>query len=223
MRIGLIVILAALFTVDCSHFSYVRYEQVENTNYVEIQLKYGKKVEGTVVKADPYQLTVLKSDRQTASVQKAGIQTIRRKPPVVDDFGKGVSEEEIRKILSRKNTVIYGIGGGALSLGFSFFAGSLAGHASDNGGALLAGTTLTGTTVGTLLFIHAGKAKDRSKAIEAIRAKRRNVELKPYDRESKEEILLRLEAEKKKQEEFQKQREKLLRELEETQKNENQN
>jgi small nuclear ribonucleoprotein (snRNP)-like protein len=219
MRIGWIAALAALFTVGCSQFTQVRVEQVESTNYVKMRLKSGENVEGTVVKADPYLLAVLQNDRQTALVQKSAVQHVRRMPPVADDFGKGITEEEIQKARSHRNTAIYGIGGGALSFGFSFFAGSLAGHASANGGAVLAGTALSGTTVGTVLFIRAGAAKDRREAVEAVRAKRRNVESAPDEGKTRDNILLRLEEEKKKNDEFQRQREQLLRDLEETQKN----
>jgi hypothetical protein len=155
----------------------------------------------------------------TMTVPKSDIRSVRRKPPVIDDFGKGISEEEIDARRSHKNAWVYGIGGGALSFGFSFFTASLFGHSSESGGTVLALGTASGTVIGSLLFIHAGQTKDRREAIAAIRTERRNVDLRKGETDStRAEMLRRIEEERKKQDEIEKQRERLLRELESTRK-----
>jgi len=136
---------------------------------------------------------------------------------VYDDFGNGISEEEIRMHLSKKNTTIYGIGGGLLSFGISFFMGSLVGQSLDQGSRIFAATTVGGTGLGTWLFLHAGRNKDRNEAIQAIRIQRKNREFPVQEKTSPQKSPLELiEIEKQKREEMRKQREQLLKELEET-------
>jgi hypothetical protein len=153
-------------------------------------------------------------------VPKSTIQSIRRKPPLYDDFGKGISEEEIKAVKTNKHTVIYGLGGGVLSLGVSFFVGS----AIQGSGSTLTVTMLAGGGLGTAFFINGGRLKDRRDAIEKIRQRRRSIELKneEINVQTPDALQKQLEAEKKKQEDLRKQREQLLRDLgEEKKKKEN--
>ncbi len=216
MRLRLILpVVAGALLNGCSHYPLIRFEQAEKTDFVTARLATGKTVRGSVVKADPFQLSILQKDRQTVTVQRDAVLLLRRRPPVTDEFGKGISEEEIVRAMKSKNAVVYGLGGGALSFGFSFFAGSMIGRSSQNGTALLAGTTAAGTLAGTLLFIRAGKARDRKESIESIRLERRNAEAKPGStRTPQEQIRQLLESERKKEEDARLRREELLRELE---------
>lgn len=196
----------------------VTYDQVEQTNDVEITLVSGNQIEGTVIRSEPHQLTIAPKGQRQMAIPKTTIRSIKRKPPVMDDFGNGISEEEIESVKTNKNTLIYGIGGGALSLGFSFFAGSLATQDSSGDGSILGATTLVGGGLGTYLFIRAGQAKDRREAIEVIRDERRSIELKRFEEEAAEttnDIERLMDEEKKRQEELRKEREAILRELEE--------
>ncbi len=212
----LLVVLGLFIFAGCAQRILVKYDQVERTNRVKIVLTSGKKIEGTVVKADPYQLTLIKKNRQLKTVPRSSIRYIKRQPPVYDDFGRGISEEEIQSVKTNKNTLIYGVGGGALSFGASFFVGSLVvGQSKENGGTILGATTLLGGGLGTGLFIHAGNARDRREAMEKIREKRRSVKLKrgEVQKKSPDDMQKFLEQEKKKQEQLRKQREELLRQL----------
>jgi small nuclear ribonucleoprotein (snRNP)-like protein len=194
----------------------VSYDDVQKTNRVEVVLVSGKKVEGTIVNVEPHQLTLLLKDRKVGRIAKSSIRSIRRRQPIYDDFGRGISEEEIESVQTNRNAIIYGVGGGALSVGISFFVGSTAGKDASNGGTILAASTIGGGGLGTYLFVRAGKGKDRKDAIETIRVKRRSeavTEEKGGD-QSLQELRDRLEEEKKKQEDLRKQREELLRELE---------
>lgn len=210
-------IIAIFIFQGCSQFSYAPFDQVEPTNTVRIELQTGRKIEGTVTKKEPYYLEIKTQANRDTLIPKGAIRSLYRKPPVYDDFGKGISEEEIRIHISRKHTTIYGIGGGLLSFGISFFMGSLISQSVDQGSRILAATTVGGTGVGTWLFIHAGKRKDRNEAIQAVRIQRKNIELPVEEKPSSEKSPWELiELEKQKREEMRKQREQLLKELEET-------
>ena len=211
------LLLGLMISTACAKRIYdVSYDDVQKTNRVEVVLVSGRKVEGTIVNVEPHQLTLLMKDRKVGRIAKSSVRSIRRRPPVYDDFGRGISEEEIESVKTNRNAIIYGVGGGALSVGISFFAGSTAGKNASNGGTILAASTIGGGGLGTYLFVRAGKGKDRKDAIETIRDKRRSEEVTEEEGEdqSLQELKNRLEEEKKKQEELREQREQLLRELE---------
>jgi len=210
-----LLILGFFIIAACAKRIPVTYERVERTNRVEVTLVSGNKIEGTVSKIEPHQLTLLLKGRKLGVISKSSLRSIKRKPPVYDDFGGGISEEEIHSVETNRNTLIYGIGGGALSFGVSFFVGSLVSKSmEENGGAVLASTTAAGGVLGTGLFRRAGKAKDRRVAVENIREKRRSVELKKEEKtKTPDELQKQLEEEKKKQEELRKERERILRQL----------
>ena len=192
----------------------VNYDQLEKTNAAEVTLTSGNKLTGTVVKAEPHQITMLMKDRKLRQVPKSSIRSVSIKPPIRDDLGRGIAEEEIASVKTNKNAVVYGIGGGALSMGAGFFVGSMIGKNSDSGGSILAATTLGGGGLGTWLFVRAGKAKDWREAIAKIREKRILSEQKKEEPQTNSNALRKqLEDEKRKQEELRKEREKLLREL----------
>jgi small nuclear ribonucleoprotein (snRNP)-like protein len=201
----------------CSHYSVVDYRNVDTTNDVRVKLDSGADISGTVTKIEPHQMTVLDQRHETVSIQKSNIQTIKRKPPVTDDFGNGISNADILLHQTKRNKTIYGIGGGVLSFGISFFAGSLIGNAGGNGGAILAASTLGGTAIGTVMFLHAGQNKDRTLAIRKINEIRRSAEIVPKEKNiSSDDMKHMLEEERKKQEELRKEREDLLKQLQES-------
>lgn len=216
-KISIILMMAVFFWGGCSHHILVPYENVEKTNSVQIQLVSGRTVEGTILRKEPHQLTLLMKDMGQAVIPKSTVRSIKRKPPVYDDFNRGISEEEIESVKTSKNAVVYGMGGGALSTGVSFFIGSLASKSMDeNGGSVLMATTVGGGGIGTILFTLAGKKKDRKVAITKIREKRRSRAIGTEDAKSQspDGLKTQLEAEKKRHEELRKQRENLLKELE---------
>ena len=216
--VGAFVVALFVFT-GCAKRIPVSYDQVEKDNSVEVTLVSGKKVEGTIVKVEPHQLTLTSNQGSREVVPKSSIRSVKRKPPVYDDFGRCISEEEIRSVQTGRNTVVYGIGGGVLSFGASFFAGSLVANSMEKSGSTaLTVTTGVGGSLGTALFVKAGKAKDRREAIKKIRDKRRSVEVKEEQDETSDQLRRTLEEEKKKQEALRKEREELLKQLEETQK-----
>ncbi len=219
MKRWIVIVIVVLFLGGCAKRELVPLENVEKNNDVEIVLKSGQKVTGTVIKDDPHQLILYRDGRMSVPIPKDNIQTVKRKPPVYDDFGKPISEPEIEKEMTHRNAFIYGCGGGLLTIGGSFFVGALVANQSEgNANGTMAAMTGIGGGVGTLLFTRAGMTKDRSDAIERIKRKRQlSVEIKqdvkPTDgnKSLQDQIL----EEKQKQEDLRKEREQLLRELEE--------
>ena len=215
-QLPVMLLTVFLTACGCSKYVMVTYEEVEKTNSVDIALNSGNKVDGTVFRKEPHQLSLLTWDRRTALVPKDNIASIRRLPPVYDSFGKGISELEIAQYKTGRNAVIYGIGGGALSLGASFFLGSmLAADSSRDGGIILPGTMAGLGIPGTVLFVRAGMAKDRRDAIKAIDDKRISAKLEETQTTDPAETdrMQKLKTEKEKQEALRKERERLLNEL----------
>ena len=223
LRLFIVLFFTFAMFLGCgSRLQDVMYEEAEKTNRIEVTTVSGRKVEGTIVKMEPHQLTLFLKNKKVGTIAKSSIRMIKRYPPVNDDYGRGIPEEDIESVKTNRNAVIYGIGGGALSFGAGFFIGSMAGKESSDGSTVLIASTLGVGGLGTYLFVRAGKVKDRKDAIEVIRDQRRSEEFK--DKESGDtslqELKNRLEEEKKKQEGLREQREQLLKELGEKKKKE---
>jgi len=172
----IVFVLVLTGLTGCAKRSYIRFEETEPSNYVEIILLNGEKIQGTVMKSEPHRLILLDRQKSAISVPKNTIRLIRRKPPVYDQFGRGISEEEIQSVKTSRNTAIYTLGGGVLSFGSSFFLGSMLGKES---GKILTATTLGFGTLGTLLFFRAGRAMVRREAIKTVNDIRRSSEYRP--------------------------------------------
>ena len=217
MKNGVIFLLWSLVLFSgCSKYVLISYENVEKTNSVEISLNSGQKVQGTIFKKEPHQLSLFNNDKEKALISKDNVLSIKRLPPVYDSFGKGISELEIEQVKTNKNKLIYGLGGGALSLVSTFFVGSmLAADSTRDAGAILGGTMGGVGIPATLLFIRAGAVKDRKDAISKINQKRISAKVgqKENDDPAKSQKLKQLQQEKEKQEELRKEREKLLEQL----------
>ncbi|MBN1780482.1 hypothetical protein JW948_05100 [bacterium] len=215
--VQIIMIIPLLFLISgCASRASVSYSEVVKNNWVYVTLNTGEKIEGTVQRAEPHLLTIHSRGRNV-SVEASRIHSIERIPPMYDDFGNAISEEEIADNKTNKNKKIYGIGGGILSFGISFFTGSMLAQSADDGGTILAATTGVGTILGTVFFIHAGGKQDRKEAVQRIREKRKSTQIRrPTQKPTLDELRREMNEEKKKQEELRKQREQLLRELDKT-------
>ena len=222
-KAAIILVLVLIIFSGCVHRTSVTYRDVEQTNDVQITLTSGKIIEGAVLKVEPHQLTIFKKDRTKQTILQSSISEIKRRSPVYDDFGKGISEVEIKSVQQNRNAMVYGIGGGALCLGASFFLSSLIAHNMEEGGTIVMASTLIGGGIGTLLFVNGGKAKDRQEAVDKIAEKRRITEYQKKQAKQKkassEDIDKLIEKEKKEQEDLREEREELLRKLQKTDKN----
>ena len=92
---------------------------------------------------------------------------------MVDDRGKPISAKEMGAYKSNKNFWVYTLGGGALSFGISFFAGSMLHRASSSEDrTALWAVTGAGTAAGMIYFAHLGKVQDHNKAVEMVKGMR---------------------------------------------------
>lgn len=198
----------------------VPFDQVEKNNDVELELKTGQTVSGTVVKREPHRITVLDKGRLTKPISKTAIHSIKRVPPIYDDFGKPISSIDIDKAKTRKNVMVYGLGGGFLAIGSSFFIGSMLANPGEGGDdAVLAGTVAVGGGLGTALFVRAGAARDHRDAIERVKRERQlSVKIKKDEmKKTSKDLEKELINERKKEQELRRERERLLRELKDDQ------
>ncbi|MBN2103183.1 hypothetical protein JW835_03995 [bacterium] len=217
-RIAILITIGVLIFSGCSKQVLVPYQDVEKNNWVTITLNSGDQVEGHVLRAEPHLIAIRNREGRNLAVEVSRIQQVKRIPPEYDDFGNAISEREIKEKQSNKNTTIYGIGGGLLSFGTSFFIGSMISQNAEDGGTVLAATTGAGGILGTILFIQAGKKQDRKEAVRKIRASRQSKQIRPRSQQKTADE--KRKEESKKLEELRRQHEKLLRELEETKRKE---
>ena len=137
-----------------------------------------------------------------------------------DEVNQPITENEVKAKKSSKNLLLYSLGGGALSFGASFFAGSMVdrGLDSDSRTALWV-ITGAGTLAGTAVFAHTGSVRDFNQAVEAVKDDRKElVDQQILGEKKKQENLTtqrkKLEDERKRQE---MEREKLLQQIREKQ------
>ena len=198
-RFTVILVLCGLGFGGCSKQVMVNYPQVEKNNWVTVTLISGQKITGNVMSAEPYMLMIQDKTGRQRSVEPSQVNKISRIPSYYDDFGNAISENEISDVKTNRNAAIFGFGGGLLSIGTSFFVGSLIAQNMDDGGSVL---------------IKAGKQQDRKEAALKIRNQRKSTQIDRSQKQSLDQIRKEVDDEKKKQEDLRKQREKLLRELE---------
>ena len=210
-----VLVFGLVLLAGCSAYQLTSYNDVTETNFVEVTLLSGRRVRGTVLKAEPHQLTLYQRYYKPRIVPKSTIRTIKRKTPVHDEFGNGISEEEIQAVQTNRNAIIYGLGGGILGFGGSFFLSSTVAHADESAATIVPVATMSGGSLLTYLFVRAGKARDREDAILLMQDIRREEKLNNLKKEktSSKDLMDEIEKEKIHQEELRKQREQILKEL----------
>lgn len=140
---------------------------------------------------------------------------------LVDEAGQPISTSEVQKHRKHSHTLLYAAGGGALSLGASFFVGSLVDRrVDDSNHSMLWIVTGMGTAVGTFLFLRQGRTRDFNAAVEQVKEERRSQANAQISEEEKRqsavsEDIRRLQEERRKQDE---ERQRLLEEIRKKQK-----
>lgn len=141
--------------------------------------------------------------------------------PLVDEAGQPIPASEVQKYRQRSRAVLYTVGGGALSLGASFFFGSLIDRRMGEGNhTALWLVTATGTALGAFIFHQHGRTRDFNAAVEQVTEERRSRASAQISEEEKRqsaisEDIRRLEEERRRQEE---ERQRLLEEIHKKQK-----
>ncbi len=215
--VGILVFLVFILS-GCTKYTMTSYDNVEATNYVIITQFSNEMITGTVTDVKPHQIIILENGGFKRAVTRSSIKSVKLKQPVYDEFSRGISEPEIVSNQTKSNTVIYGIGGGIISCGVSFFIGSLLGES----GSTVALTTGVGGVLGMYLFFHAGAKKDRRDAIAKICQERKS-ELMRKDQGFEDNKNTDIwentgDKEEMKKEELEKRREELLKKLKEVEK-----
>ncbi len=163
-----VMLLSAL--AGCAGWQVAQLDEVQPRNFVEITLSSGNKIQGEVIAVEVGQ-TIIKTDGKAYKIDNDNITALRAKPSVYDDQGQIITEAEIKMVKTNKQTILYAIGGTALSFGTSFFIGSMIQRSmeddTDSTPRVIA-TTL-GTTVGGVIFTILGTKKDRTIAVENIK------------------------------------------------------
>jgi len=212
----LILMLSIFFilaVMGCVKRIPLNYEQTRPNSLVQIKTVTGKTCEGLVRNKKPsfVVIQVDKNDRnKIAKINRDDIASIiGQKEYVYDAAGNVISDWEIDRVKKNKHLLLYAIGGGGISLGASFFIGSLINRGIDDvdqGNNAMWATTAVGTTIGTILFSRAGSQKDRLAAIDQIREYRyelakKQAEKERLKRKKIQEEIQRLKAERQKQNE----------------------
>lgn len=170
----LVIVTLVMIQSNCAKRIPITYNELKNNLFVDVNTKSGSSYKGIITKKNN-NFIVVQTDENSRSLNKIAknnINSIKYKPPVLDDKKRIISEFEISRYQDNKNTLFYTIGGTGLSFGTSFFIGSLLHRSISDSEAkniALWSTTGIGTVLGTSWFFHKGKLKDRNDSIMTIR------------------------------------------------------
>ena len=132
---------------------------------------------------------------------------------LIDEKGQPIKQSEVDKVKTNNNAFLHALGGGALSFGASFFAGSMINRGiSDDDGSQTPLWVITGlgTAVGTALFAQTGRVHDHNQAVETVKEMRQfQIKKKITNEKSKQTVAT------SKRKEFEKARQRQEREKEE--------
>jgi len=207
-QLMLVVVMGILIAAGCSSQKLLSEKGLQEHQTVKIELGSGESVEGEIAKNDAATLVIKDHKSKFWRANKSDIVRISGPVPVYDYENKIISEQEISQNKKSTQTWYYVLGGGVLSLGSSFFLGSMISRAGD--GDLRDGVIWSvagvGTAVGAFLFARKGSRKDRLIAIDDIREKRANgveseLDLEQERKRQIHEEIARLKAQRMKQEE----------------------
>ena len=148
--------------------------QVKQT--VNMQLRSGESITGDLEQIDDTIIVITEENGNNRRVNKRDILQVTGTEPVYDIQDNIISESEIEREKNNSRTWLYTIGGGGLSMGASFFLGSMVSRIGDGDieDGMIWGITGVGTAIGTYLFANKGAEKDRLLAIDRINGKRTN-------------------------------------------------
>jgi len=206
-----------MVNLQCSKRIPVAFDAANSNQEVKVHLKSGENILGVITKKEARKLTIL--DEKTNSkrtLEKTAIASIEKLPAEYDEAGNVISKAEIAKVRSRKNLILYSVGGAALSFGVSLFTSSVVYRASDTGSFNVANPiSIGGTVLGAGIFSYLGHKRDTRMALEKIKDQRKKeteVKLKK-EMTHKKQLELEIKRLKQEKEKAEKERQKLLKEL----------
>ena len=201
-----ILVLSLLFSF-CSSPRYLAVDKVSQDQAVKVYLSDGSVYRGIVIENTGQEMTIVSADdHQTYQVAFTQIRRIERLNTYFDYQGYPISEAEIAKYKTSRNTWGHAIGGAVIGGLVGLSVGIPIWLANDNPPPLFVGGL--GVIVGSIFFGARGVKRDHQVAVETVRAVRfRDSELQA-EKQNEERRL----------KELQKEKQKLLKKLEEKKK-----
>lgn len=197
------VVVIVVISMGCSSRVLLSTNDLQERQTVKLELRSGESVKGKIVRCDDQILVVKDGKGKQWRAKKSDIVRVTGPEPVYDFTNKIISEDEIaRQKTTSNNALLYSFAGGGLSLGASFFIGSMISRAGngDLRDGMIWGITGVGTVVGTYLFAKKGAKKDRLIAIDKIKEQRANGFEGDLDSERERRMKIQQEIERLKKE-----------------------
>ena len=171
---GILALTLIATSFGCANRKTVGFDVLRVPAEVELELAGGRHLQGIATKKDAGELVVVRAPKDTVKVQRTSLRKIQMVPPVYDEAGRLVTRAEIQQEKNSRNTLLYTLGGGALSFGTSLFVSSLIYRAGDGKDFSVANPiSIGGGILGTAVFFHLGHKRDRLMAIERIKDRRK--------------------------------------------------
>ncbi len=188
-------LFAALLLVNCSSSRFLNVDNVKTNQSVRVFLKTGEAREGIVVRQDETKLTIVDSkDHEPIEIQRNEIRQVELSTSNFDYDGYPISNAEIAKYKSSRNTWGYAVGGAAIGAAVGLAIATPIWLANDNPPPLF-GAGL-GLIVGSIYFGSRGIKKDREVALQQVREIRGLESQLAQEKAAEEEKLRAIEKEK---------------------------
>ncbi len=187
---------SVLFFPGCAKKTLVPFDQVLIPSEVEIRLNDGNSIKAVAINKKNNGLTVkVPNDSGSNKIERSQIQEIYIYKSAYDENGQLITQKEIAGEKNSRSAVIYTIGGGTLSFGTSLFLSSLAYRSSEEDFKVINPVSVGGGLLGAAFFHLLGKKRDGILAIERIRDQREFAAEKFLDgqKTEKEKLLKQLE------------------------------
>lgn len=191
-----------MFSFACSHRVFIEPESLKKNQVMQIELQNGDKIDGLVIGLGGESVAIQNEKGVEQRIQMSEIKSVKGPEPVLDAYGQIITETEIKSVKQNKNLKSYSISGGLISLGLSFFTSAMISRQQDEDkrDAVIYGGTAAGTVVGTSIFAILGARKDRQDAINNLILSRQGVRPEEEWKGIRNELEVREEIEKLKEE-----------------------
>jgi|GEM_PF-2784569 len=164
----LAVFLLFLLLSNCSTSKIVTHNQVETYQSIRVFLKSGDTMEGLVTSSEAGTLTMVSSrDHLEHKLLHSDISRIERSDKHFDMQANVISDAEIQKYRSNRNSWVYALGGAAISGLAGIAVGLPVWYAVDNPPPFFVGGL--GAVVGSIYFANRGMKRDDKEALAKVR------------------------------------------------------
>lgn len=196
------------FIAGCSTSRNLAVTRIESRQSVKLTFQDGTSVNAFIFKKEKDQLTYIAgNDHQKHNVAIKNIRRVEALTTPLDDLANPISNAEIERVKSNRNTWSYGIGGAVIGgatglvVALPFWYNNVKGIPPY----FVAGA---GAVVGSIYFAFRGQEKDRTIAVESIR----------YQRKAERDLQEQIDREKKQLQKIQETKKELEKKLQEKKK-----